>query len=82
MQSKLTISIDKQVIEQARAFAKGKGRSLSDLIENYLRVVVKSDEQTVEISPDIKKLQGSLKLPADFEYKKELQKSLDKKYQL
>lgn len=82
MQSKLTISIDKNLIEQAKVFAKRKGRSLSDLIENYLKVVVRKEENAVEISQDIKRLQGSVKFPADFDYKKELQNSLNKKYQL
>lgn len=81
MQSKLTISIDKNLIEQAKILAKKKGRSLSDLIESYLKVVVRKEESAVEISQDIKKLQGSVKLPADFNYKTELQKSLNKKYQ-
>jgi len=70
MQSKLTISIDKNLIDQAKVLAKKKGRSLSDLIENYLRVVVEKNKQNIEISPEIKKLQGAVKLPADFEYKK------------
>ena len=82
MQAKLTISIDKNLIDQAKVLAKKKGRSLSDLIENYLKVVVKQEIQVAEISPDIKKLQGSVKLPADFDYKRELQKALNKKYQL
>lgn len=82
MHSKLTISIDKDLIDQAKILARRKGRSLSDLIESYLKVVVKKENQVVEISPDIKRLQGSVKLPADFEYKKDLQKSLNKKYQL
>lgn len=82
MQSKLTISIDKQLIDQAKVSARRKGRSLSDLIENYLKFVVSKEEKEVEISRDIKRLQGSVKLPSDFEYKMELQKSLNKKYQL
>ncbi|WP_114783046.1 DUF6364 family protein [Botryobacter ruber] len=82
MQSKLTISIDKNVVDEAKALARRKGRSLSDLIENYLKVIVKKEKQVVEISPDIKKLQGSVKLPADLDYKKELQQALNKKYQL
>ncbi len=81
MQTKLTISLDRQVIEQAKIMAKKKGRSLSEMIENYLKVLVKKDASEVEISADIKKLQGSVKLPADLNYKKALQQSLSKKYQ-
>ena len=81
MLSKLTISLDKDVIEQAKILAKKKGRSLSEMIENYLKVMVKKDSPALEISADIKKLQGSVKLPADFDYKKSLQQAIAKKYQ-
>lgn len=80
MQTKLTISLDKQVIEQAKILAKKKGRSLSEMIENYLKVMVKKESPTEEISADIKKLQGSVKLPADLDYKQALQQGLNKKY--
>jgi macrodomain Ter protein organizer (MatP/YcbG family) len=80
MQSKLTISLDKNVIEQAKILAKKKGCSLSEMIENYLKVMVKKETASVEISTEIKKLQGSVKLPADLDYKKVLQQSLNKKY--
>ena len=80
MQTKLTISLDKHVIEQAKILAKKKGRSLSEMIENYLKVMVKKDNSIQEISADIKKLQGSVKLPADLDYKQALQQGLSKKY--
>lgn len=81
MQTKLTISLDKDVIEQAKILAKKKGRSLSEIIENYLKVMVKKNAPSVKISADIKKLQGSVKLPVDADYKKALQQGLNKKYQ-
>ena len=80
MQTKLTISLDKHVIEQAKILAKKKGRSLSEMIENYLKVMVKKDSSIQEISADIKRLQGSVKLPADLDYKQALQQGLSKKY--
>ena len=81
MQTKLTISLDKNVIEQAKLMAKKKGRSLSEMIENYLKIMVKNEAPAVEISTEIKKLQGSVKLPANLDYKKALQQGLAKKYQ-
>ena len=82
MQTKLTITIEKSIIEQAKSYAKNKGRSLSELIENYLKVVLEDNEETVKLSPSIKKLKGSVKLPDDFEYKKELTNILSEKYGL
>jgi hypothetical protein len=82
MQTKLTLTLEQSIIEQAKTYAKSKGRSLSDLIENYLKVVINDTEQKVFLSPSIKKLQGSIKLPEDVVYKKELTKALSEKYGL
>ncbi len=39
MDTKLTLSIDKIVIERAKKYAKQERRSLSDIIENYLKLL-------------------------------------------
>ncbi|MEM9300202.1 MAG: DUF6364 family protein [Bacteroidota bacterium] len=58
-----------------------KGRSLSDIIENYLKVTTKEETKTdIEITPLVKSLSGSFKAPKDFDHKKELAKGLAKKY--
>jgi len=82
MQTKLTLSLDQSIIEQAKIYAKDKGRSLSELIENYLKVVLEENQQTVQLSPSIKKLKGAIKLPKGFDYKKELTESLSEKYKI
>jgi len=82
MQTKLTLTLEKSIIEQSKAYAKSKERSLSDLIENYLKAIIKDDEKKVRISPSIQKLKGSVKLPVDFDYKRDLTKALSKKYGL
>ncbi len=82
MQTKLTLTLDKSIIEQAKLYAKEKGRSLSELIENYLKVVLEDKQQDVKLSASIKKLKGSIKLPEDFDYKKELSESICKKYNI
>jgi hypothetical protein len=81
MTKKLTLTVEQQIIEQAKSYANKKGRSLSDLIESYLRALVRKEEKEQELSPEIKKLMGSVKLPKEFDYKKELTKSLTEKYQ-
>jgi len=81
MSSKLTLTIDKSVIDKAKKYAKDKGRSLSDIIENFLKAItedVHNDE--IEIGPIVKSLRGSFKAPDDFDYKKELTDALAKKY--
>ena len=81
MNTKLTLTIEQSVIEKAKKYAKNKERSLSDLIENYLKSLTNSEEKTVEnISPQLKSMKGAFKIPKDFDYKKELGNRLSEKY--
>lgn len=82
MQTKLTLTIEQSIIELAKIYAKEKGRSLSELIENYLKVVLDDKQQEIKLSSSVKKLKGSVKLPDDFDYKKELKKSISQKYKI
>ena len=80
MNTKLTLTIEQAVVEQAKSYAKEKGRSLSDIIENYLKAITKEQKIEEELSPLIKSLQGSFKVPNTFDYKEELSKGLSEKY--
>ncbi len=80
MNTKLTLTIEQSIIEKAKAFAKDKGRSLSDIIENYLKAITSENKTTEDISPLVKSLQGSFKVPDSFDYKEELSKGLSEKY--
>jgi hypothetical protein len=81
MNTKLTLTIEQTLIEKAKEYAKGKGRSLSDIVENYFKVIVKDDDISQNKStPIADSLRGSFKAPKDFDYKKELTKSLTDKY--
>jgi len=81
MNTKLTLTIDDSIIERAKAYAKDKGRSLSDLIENYLNAITREQQKSdIEITPIVKSLKGSFKAPDGFDYKKELVKGLSEKY--
>lgn len=81
MNSKLTLTIEQTIIERAKKYANSKGRSLSDIIENYLKAITKEENsETIELTPIVKSLKGSFKAPQNFDYKKELSKSLTVKY--
>ena len=82
MNTKLTLTIEKEIIKRAKNYAKKKNRSLSDIIENYLKTLTKEDQKQKEnnLSPIVKSLKGSFKMAKDLDYKKELQKRLEKKY--
>lgn len=57
MNKKLTLTIDQMIIEKAKKYASSKGRSLSDIIETYLKVITKEDEdEKSELSPIVKSL--------------------------
>ena len=80
MTTKLTLTIDDKVIHSAKKYAKVKERSLSDIVETYLKSLSVNTANDEEISPRVKKLMGVINLPKGFDYKKELGKSLVKKY--
>ena len=80
MNTKLTLTIEQSIIERAKSYAKEKGRSLSDIIENYLKAITKEEKIEEELSPLIKSLRGSFKMPKSFDYKEELSKGLSEKY--
>ena len=81
MNTKLTLTIERTLIEKAKRYAKGKGRSLSDIVENYLKVIIKEETtKVIDPTPIASSLRGSFKAPKEFDYKKELSKGLSKKY--
>ena len=81
MNTKLTLTIEQSVIEKAKRYARERERSLSDLIENYLRVLTNDEEiDEDDSSSTVKQLRGAFKLPKNFDYKKELTDRLTKKY--
>ena len=80
MTTKLTLTIDDSVIATAKKYAKQKGKSLSDIVENYLMSLTSKEKKDESISPRIIKLMGAIELPDNFDYKKELTKGLVKKY--
>jgi hypothetical protein len=60
MNAKLTLSLDRDIIEQAKEFARSNHKSLSKLIEGYLRQVAHSDDAPKYVTPLVAKLSGVL----------------------
>jgi hypothetical protein len=79
MTTKLTLTVEKSVIEKAKIYAKKTGRSLSDLIEKYLESIT-NEENKEDISPKLKKIIGAVKLPEDFDEENELRSYLERKH--
>lgn len=84
MDTKLTLKLDKFVIEQAKEYASLHKRSLSRIIESYLKTLInrdkKEDESDIEISPFVKSISTGVKIPADLDYKSEMLKHLEDKH--
>ncbi|MEO1021964.1 MAG: DUF6364 family protein [Bacteroidota bacterium] len=82
MNTKLTLTIEKAVIHTAKEYAKEKGISLSEMVENYFKFITETREITPEnqLSPKVKKLRGILKTDEHFDYKEELAKERSKEY--
>lgn len=78
MKTNLTLSIDKQIIEKAKEFASRSKRSLSDIIETYLEKI--TDKELEDVDNELSKLIGVIKLPQDFDEKKEIRRILTEKH--
>ena len=78
MNTKLTLSIDKDVINRAKDFAKNSNRSLSEIIESYLdRITNTVNEDT---DTELERIKGIISLPGDFDEKIMLRKILTEKH--
>ncbi len=82
MNTKLTLSLDAEVIEKAKSYAKQHNISLSALVENYfsrLTMEYKDVESTVGI---VEEMSGIIELEKDYDYKKELGKQYMLKFEI
>ena len=80
MNTKLTLSLEKEVIEQAKSYAKKTGRSLSELVESYFKNLIEKTEKENDIHPKVKKLIGRITLPDDFDEDKAKDEYFKEKY--
>ncbi len=82
MNTKLTLTIEKEVIEIAKEYAKEKGLSLSEMVENYFKFVTVKRKKIKEkqLSTKVRKLRGIIKTDENLDYKKILTEELSKKY--
>ncbi len=77
------MSIDQMVIDEAKEYARSSGKSLSSIVEEYLKSLTKTEKSkkkktSMEL---VRELKGSVKLPEDFtSYKEILQDALVEKY--
>jgi tRNA uridine 5-carbamoylmethylation protein Kti12 len=84
MDTKLTIKLDKYVIDKAKDYASSHKKSLSRLIESYLKSLViqdnSNDNEEIRISPFVKSISSGVSIPAELDYKKDYADYLIEKY--
>ncbi|MDX1960665.1 MAG: DUF6364 family protein [Leptospiraceae bacterium] len=75
MLTKLTLSVDKDVIESAKEYAKKRKTSVSRLVEDFLKSISEKNENKKGIiSPITKQLSGVLKKEKQTNTKEKKQK--------
>ena len=65
----ITLELADEAMQRAEQYARQQGRSLTALIEEYLRQVVVAKAPAWPLAPAVQELYGILSLPAGFDYK-------------
>ena len=73
MDMELTLKLDKLVIERAKQYVASHNRSLSRIIESYLRSLKiqedsKENKEDIQISLFVKSMASGVHIPADLDY--------------
>jgi hypothetical protein len=63
MTTKLTLSVEKQVVQRAKDYARTHKKSLSELVTNYLDYISRLTAELPEIDPEV--LEASAKIPVE-----------------
>lgn len=80
MNTKLTITLEKEVIEKTKEYAARAGNSLSKMVENYFRSILDEKDNSNLPSNRVKKLRGIIKHNDDLDYKEMIQEGIYKKH--
>jgi hypothetical protein len=81
MKTKLTLRLNKSVIERAKQYAQLHKTSVSRLVESYLDVVAQKSTSEDEITPLVESLSGVIEVDANFDHKNEYTDYLIDKHQ-
>lgn len=78
MNKKLTLNIDKQIIQEAKTYAKSRNVSLSKLVEDYLISITSVQKKESTASLLVESSTGII--PSDYDERADYRDYLDKKY--
>lgn len=85
MDSKLTLKLNKNIIEKAKEYAASKEKSLSRLIESYLKSLVDTEkdianESADNVTPFVKSLRIGKSVPNNLDDKNIYREHLERKH--
>jgi hypothetical protein len=81
MTTKLTILVDESIIDDAKLYAKKQGRSVSKIVEEYLKNITSTNKKNEKkLDPLVESLWGSIKLNESDDYSDLLKDALMEKY--
>jgi hypothetical protein len=80
METKLTLRLNKTVIEKAKEYALSHNISLSRMVETYFKSITVSKKGLPEITPLVESLSGVIQNTNDLDYKEGYSAFLNEKY--
>ncbi len=80
MKTKLTLRLNKQVIDKAKNYARNHNTSVSKMVESYLELVTKQKPLEIGISPLVENLSGVITMNENLDFKKSYSNYLAEKY--
>ena len=78
MNAKLTLILNKDLVKDAKKYAKSNNLSLSKIVENHLRSLISDSEIRTKISPLVESLTGII--PDEVNEREEYRDYLNRKY--
>ena len=72
--TKLTLSVDEEVIERAKRYARDRGTSVSRVVETMLSLVSRPDAKGAVPMPVLTRLRGSMKRGSVADYRRHLRR--------
>ncbi len=82
MTTKLTLSIDGEIIKKAKKISRRQGKSLSKIVEEYLIAISNKDAKKISAVERLNSILEGKIVKRDLDWKKEKGEYLKKKYGL
>jgi hypothetical protein len=78
--TKLTLSVDEDVVESAKQIAEANKTSVSAMFSQFVRSITAMKNRRRKIGPLTRKLSGIVKVPAGKDYRELVTNALEEKY--